>query len=62
MNGKVNPFVDDTHQDNSTKFEGVGKTVHDVCRVLDTGPWGPAIEDALNLFDEMPQSEIVVEC
>ncbi|KAG4952888.1 Pentatricopeptide repeat-containing protein [Glycine max] len=47
-------------QDNAFKSEGMRKTVHDVCRVLDTYPWGPALEDAFNTFDEMPQPELVV--
>ncbi|TKY74583.1 Pentatricopeptide repeat-containing protein [Spatholobus suberectus] len=59
---KVNSFMDDTthSQDNAMKSEGMRKTVHDVCQVLDTGPWGPSLEDALDTFGEMPQPELVV--
>ncbi|CAJ2633787.1 unnamed protein product [Trifolium pratense] len=59
-NGKVKPFMDDGCQENAAKIDGMRKTVYDVCGVLENGSWGPAIEDALNSFDEMSQPEVIV--
>lgn len=46
--------------DNSRKVEGVRQVVDGVCHVLEGGPWGPALENALSALDEKPQSDLVI--
>ncbi|KAJ8565930.1 hypothetical protein K7X08_008506 [Anisodus acutangulus] len=43
----------------SSKLEGVRQTVDNVCKILQSGPWGPSMEIALSKCDENPSTELV---
>ncbi|KAJ7955105.1 putative Pentatricopeptide repeat-containing protein [Quillaja saponaria] len=59
LHGKVVPIVDWGNQEESRKVEGVRQLVDNVCHVLESGHWGPALENALSKFVEKPQPELV---
>ncbi|KAE8717703.1 3-isopropylmalate dehydratase large subunit [Hibiscus syriacus] len=43
-----------------SRIEGVKKEVDDVCGILDSGPWGPAIENALSSLNKKAQPGLVI--
>ncbi|KAK8709844.1 hypothetical protein V6N13_060845 [Hibiscus sabdariffa] len=53
--GRVNSI-----QQNPGRIQGVKNEVDDVCCILESGPWGPAIENALSLHNEKPQPGLVI--
>ncbi|KAK8511280.1 hypothetical protein V6N12_033557 [Hibiscus sabdariffa] len=53
--GKVN-----SNQEHRSRIAGVKKEVDDVCGILESGPWGPAIENALSSLNAKLQPGLVI--
>lgn len=58
--GKFSSFMEGNHQKNQRKIGSIRQGVDDVCRILESGPWGPAVESALSMLDESPQPEFII--
>ena len=55
------PFVGKSSiQENPSRIDGMRKEVDDVCCILESGPWGPSIENALSVLNEKPQPGLVI--
>lgn len=44
----------------SNKLDGARRIIDGVLKILGEGPWGPTVENALLVFGEMPQSELII--
>jgi hypothetical protein len=58
--GKSHLCNEGVNQENSRNFDGVRRGVDDVCHVLESGSWGPSLENSLSMFNEKPQPELVI--
>ncbi|EXB74774.1 hypothetical protein L484_023516 [Morus notabilis] len=58
--GKVVPFVDGDVPENSVKAEGTRQGVDEICQILESGPWGPSLENSLLVNCGKPQPESII--
>ncbi|KAF5939280.1 hypothetical protein HYC85_023539, partial [Camellia sinensis] len=47
-------------QESLQKSKWVRQGIDSVCQILEGCSWGPSLENALDVFDEMPQTELVI--
>ncbi|KAL7262038.1 hypothetical protein ACSBR1_000426 [Camellia fascicularis] len=47
-------------QESLRKSEWVRQGIDSVCQILEGCSWGPSLENPLHVFDEMPQTELVI--
>ncbi|XP_059654624.1 pentatricopeptide repeat-containing protein At3g06920-like [Cornus florida] len=60
LDGRALSSVEGANQENLKTSEGIRKRVDDVCKILESCPWGPYLEKTLSTFDEIPQTDLVI--
>ncbi|CDP09647.1 unnamed protein product [Coffea canephora] len=53
-------FGNGVNQEYLGKSEGIWQEADRVCQILESGSWGPSVENALSMYDEKRHSELVI--